>query len=101
MTEGTPSERELDGYRSLGAGWVRFDVKWSVVEQARGSYDWSRYDRTIAAATSRGLDVVANLAYTPAWARPSGADDDKWAPSDPADYARFARAARSATLFSV
>ena len=89
----TDLARELDGYRSLGAGWVRFDVKWSVVEQARGSFDWSRYDRTIAAATSRGLDVVANLAYTPAWARPSGADDDKWAPSDPADYARFARAA--------
>lgn len=85
--------RELAGYREVGAGWMRFDVKWSVVEASRGSFDWTRYDRVIGAATAGGLRVVANLAYTPEWARPAGATDDKFAPTDPADYARFARAA--------
>lgn len=85
--------RELDGYSALGAGWMRFDVKWSVVERSRGSFDWTNYDRVIGAANARGLKVVANLAYTPDWARPAGATDDKYAPSDAADYARFARAA--------
>jgi hypothetical protein len=83
--------RQLDGYRTIGAGWIRFDVKWAAVEQTRGSFDWRIYDRLVAAASARGLRAVATLAYTPDWARPAGTDD-KHPPTSPADYARFARA---------
>ena len=74
--------RELDGYGQIGAGWIRFDIKWSIVEATRGTYDWTIYDRLVGEARKRGLSVVANLAYTPSWARPAGATDDKYAPVD-------------------
>jgi hypothetical protein len=85
--------RELDGYRSIGAGWLRSDLKWSVVESTRGVFNWSIYDRLVAAAKARGISIVFTLAYTPAWARPSGATDDKFAPADPNSFGPFVRAA--------
>jgi hypothetical protein len=87
--------RELDGYGQIGAGWIRFDIKWSAVEASRGTFNWTIYDRLVSEARRRGLSVVANLAYTPAWARPAGTTDDKFAPANVADFAAFARAAVS------
>jgi len=86
-------DRELNGYSQIGASWIRFDIKWSIVEENRGTFDWTIYDRLISAARKRGLSIVANLAYTPSWARPSGATDDKFAPVDVEDFANFAQAA--------
>lgn len=85
--------RELDGYGQIGAGWIRFDIKWSIVEASRGTFNWTIYDRLVAEASKRGISIVANLAYTPSWARPAGATDDKVAPVNVADFATFARAA--------
>lgn len=85
--------RELDGYGQIGAGWIRFDIKWSVVEANRGTFNWTIYDRLVGEARKRGLSIVATLAYTPSWARPPGASDDKFAPVDVAGFATFARAA--------
>ena len=85
--------RELDGYGQIGAGWIRFDIKWSIVEASRGTFNWTIYDRLVAEASKRGISIVANLAYTPSWARPAGAADDKVAPVNVADFATFARAA--------
>jgi hypothetical protein len=86
--------RELDGLQALGARWIRFDIAWSDV-QAKGpeSYDWSRYDAVIRGSSSRHLDVLGMIGYTPRWAAPSGATSDKFPPRDAADYARFAAAA--------
>ncbi len=85
--------RELDGYSQIGAGWIRFDLKWSAVEATRGTFNWTIYDRLIAEAHNRGLSVIANLAYTPSWARSAEATSNKFAPVNAADYANFARAA--------
>ena len=87
--------RELDGYRTIGAAWLRFDLHWSVVERAgKGRYDWSLYDRLVAQATARGLRPLAILTYTPRWARmPACADSDKCAPAKADDFADFAEAA--------
>ena len=63
------------------------------MEATRGTYNWTIYDRLIGELRKRGISVVANLAYTPAWARPAGATDDHYPPVDVADYAAFARAA--------
>jgi hypothetical protein len=86
--------RELDGLQAMGARWIRFDIAWSDI-QAKGpdSYDWSRYDAVIRGASSRHIDVLGMIGYTPRWAAPSGATSDKFPPRDIADYARFAAAA--------
>lgn len=85
--------RELDSMKSAGARWVRMDVNWAVI-QAGGpsSYDWTRFDRVAAAATSRGFTVLAEILYTPAWARLAGAPAES-PPANLEDYARFARTA--------
>jgi hypothetical protein len=86
--------RELNGLQASGARWIRFDIAWSDI-QAKGpdSYDWARYDAVIRAASSRHIDVLGMIGYTPAWAAPPGATSDKFPPRDTADYARFAAAA--------
>jgi hypothetical protein len=68
--------RELDSMVAMGAKWVRFDVKWSDVQwDGRTVFDWSKYDPLVDGARSRGLRVLANLAYSPSWARPAGTSD--------------------------
>ena len=84
--------QRLNGIASTGATWLRVDVPWTDVEQVRGQYNWSASDRVITAARTRGLNILAVLAFTPSWARPAGTTD-KWGPTDPTAYAAFARAA--------
>jgi len=81
--------RELDDYVELGVGWVRHDVQWDVVEPARGSLDWSVPDAAIAESRERGLEVLALISYTPAWAN-GGHDDHRYGPSDPEELGAFA-----------
>jgi hypothetical protein len=85
-------DRELDGIAATGARWLRVDVDWSVVERQQSVYDWQVIDRVIFRARDRGLNVLGMLAYTPAWARPTGTTD-KHPPTDPRPFAAFARAA--------
>ena len=84
--------RDVDTYDRMGAGWIRFDVNWAMV-QRRGpeSYDWTPFDRLVAAARARGLQALGTILYTPSWARPAGTSAT-WAP-DAARYAAFAGAA--------
>lgn len=88
--------RELDSIAAMGARWVRFDVKWSDVQwDGQASFNWSKYDPLVDAARARGLSVLANLAYSPTWARPAGTTD-KFGPDTAARlsaYAAFAEAA--------
>jgi hypothetical protein len=81
--------RELRAVTAAGAGWVRLDINWAVV-QRRGprQYDWRSTDRTIAAAIRRGLRVLGVIVYTPDWARPAGTDARQRPPAR--EYARFA-----------
>jgi hypothetical protein len=83
--------KELDGYATLGATWIRFDIAWSVAEPQRGVYDWAAYDRLVAKVRERGLNILAMVGYTPGWAQVAGATDDKYPPRNVADYANFAQ----------
>jgi hypothetical protein len=83
--------RELDGIVATGAAYLRVDFYWAGLEPSKGAFHWAETDRIVHAARARGLRVLALLAYTPAWARPSGTTD-KHPPTRPADYADFARA---------
>ena len=78
----------------MGAQWIRFDVKWSVIQHGGpNAWDFSRYDALAAAALARGFEVLGTLAYAPRWAR-SAACSDLYAcePRDVDEYARFAEA---------
>jgi polysaccharide biosynthesis protein PslG len=84
-------DRELDSMAAMGADWVRFDVKWSDVQwDGPASFNWSKYDPLVDSARARGLSVLANLAYSPTWARP-GRTTDKFGPDT--DERRHAYAA--------
>jgi len=81
----------LNSFVSLGAGWIRMDLSWgSIQPDSATAYDWKNIDRVVSAANARNLKVLPILAYTPAWARPSGCNNDKCAPADPAKFAAFA-----------
>jgi hypothetical protein len=73
-------KRDLDAMARTGARWLRFDINWNVV-QCRGprSWNWAPSDRVVAAARARGIEVLALITYTPAWARPAGTTS-KYAP---------------------
>ena len=85
--------RDLDEMVATGAQWLRMDFSWSAVEKTQGSFSWGRIDRVVDAATSRGLKVIALLAYTPNWARAADTDSIMYPPIDPNNFATFARAA--------
>lgn len=57
-----------------------------------GLDDWSSADRTVTSARAHGLQVLAMIGYTPAWARPTGSGD-KTPPTDPTSIKPFAQAA--------
>ncbi|HSX17382.1 MAG TPA: cellulase family glycosylhydrolase [Patescibacteria group bacterium] len=85
----------LSGIEATGSSWVRLDFDWGLIQpDNKNSYDWTIYDKIVAASTKHHLQVLGILTYTPAWARSSAcADSDKCHPADPAQYASFAAAA--------
>ncbi|HXH27033.1 MAG TPA: cellulase family glycosylhydrolase [Candidatus Acidoferrum sp.] len=87
---------ELDGIKATGAGWVRIDMEWYVVQPTAGTFDWSVYDRIIDAINQRGLKTLAILDYAPSWDSIGGcrsSEYHKCAPADPAPFAAFAAVA--------
>lgn len=58
----------LDQAVAAGTGWVRIDLVWAAVEPEPGVESWRVYDDLVAEARARDLEVLAILAYTPAWA---------------------------------
>lgn len=84
----------LDAMGQLGATWVRAFVRWDQVEQA-GPGRWvteslAPLDEYAAAASLRGIKVVAVVTGAPQWA--NGTTDPYVPPRDPADFGRFLNA---------
>lgn len=63
----------VDATAATKLGWARIDVNWYDVEKSQGVYDWSVIDALVDAARAKDVEVLAVLAYTPAWA----SDGDK------------------------
>ena len=83
-------DRDMGILDGSGAGWVRVDINWSVIQRhGPTSYDWVPFDRIVDDARARGLNVLGVLTYTPAWARPNPNDHYATPPEDAADYAAF------------
>jgi polysaccharide biosynthesis protein PslG len=84
---------ELSSLDGLGVRWIRIDVAWPAVQpNSSTQYDWSTYDRVMAAAAAHHLKVLGTLAYTPSWAAASGCNDStqKCAPASDSQFANFA-----------
>lgn len=58
----------FDKVAEAGIGWVRIDFAWAAIEPAPGIEQWEVYDDLVAEARARDLQVLAIIAYTPAWA---------------------------------
>ena len=86
--------KQLDDIASLGVGWIRIDMDWSVVQRHDNhTYDWAGTDRVVAAASAHHLKVLAILVYTPKWARALGCQSNRCPPADPTQFGNFASAA--------
>ncbi|MDQ1519870.1 MAG: hypothetical protein QOI55_943 [Actinomycetota bacterium] len=77
---------ELDSVKDLGGGWVRGDFTWPSIERSRGVYEFSKIDVLVNEVNARGLHLMGQLTYGPAWAGPGGL------PTNNADYADYAAA---------
>jgi hypothetical protein len=86
--------RELERVRAGGVQWDREAFYWSLVEPARGRFDWRRSDALMTGASVAGVNVLAVLAFSAPWASsdPSGRGSVYYPPQDPADFARYATA---------
>ena len=76
--------------RAGGLRWVRQPFRWAVIEPAPGQFEWQAYDRVVGAVADHGMQLIAVLDTTPAWARPSGSPAST-PPRELADFGRFAR----------
>lgn len=96
-------DESLDRAVRLGAKWVRTDLVWAAVEKSPGAYDWSGFDRVVAATEKRGLELMPIILGAPTWARdPSCAAEWACQPRSMAEYASFAgRAAERYSSYGV
>src|SRR5947208_1153161 len=84
---------DLDRVKALGGTWIRVTYDWTTLEmQGKGRYNWGPGDNVAYSAAARGLKVLAEVAYTPSWARPAGTPGTN-PPTRLQDYADFMKAA--------
>jgi hypothetical protein len=83
-------DAESAAMRSAGVQTERMEIAWDLVEAQKGQYDFALTDRKVLAAARAGIDVLALIVRSPAWAaRHPGQPFSS--PRDPADYAAFAQ----------
>ena len=77
--------QQLDEMRLLGVRWLRLDVPWSDVQALdSNSWNWTAFDTTIPLISTRGINPLLILDFTPRWARsPDCSDDYRCAPETP------------------
>jgi polysaccharide biosynthesis protein PslG len=79
-----------DGLELLAAAGIRLfriDMNWTDIERQRGHFDWRVPDTVIACCERLGVQILACLAYTPAWA--SGVSNDPQGAAPPTDYGYY------------
>lgn len=59
----TDDDRALDAAKSAGFSWIRNDLQWSAIERTKGIYDWSAFDRLVAALKRRDMKALFILGY--------------------------------------
>lgn len=56
-------EQDLQAIADLGVRIVRYGTPWRLAEPAPGEYDWSHWDRALAACDAAGLEPVIDLLH--------------------------------------
>ena len=85
--------RVLGLVRLGGFHWVRQHFPWADIEPLPGEHDWARWDRLIAEVKRQGLELIAVLDTSPAWARRPTDRDNRFAPPQfVTTYGLFVRA---------
>ena len=75
----------------LGLTTVRQRFDWNQIEPTAGQFTWDAYDRIVAAANAGGIELLAVLDGSPAWARAAADSANPLAPpQERADFGRFA-----------
>ena len=54
--------------KQTGAGWLREQFLWEVIEPRDDQWNWDRYDRLLTQSSRRGLRVLPLLMDVPGWA---------------------------------
>ena len=55
--------------RQAGVTWAKQQFVWAEIERRPGQFRWEKYDAIVALCEAYGVQVVARLDVTPAWAR--------------------------------
>jgi len=94
---------DFDLIAAAGMRIVRLDLTWETTERAKGIYDWSGYDQTLAALRARRLRPLLILGYSnpiyaaPVTVRHHGSELTRIAPPSSTDaraaFVRWAQAA--------
>ncbi len=77
--------------RSAGVRSERMEISWDLAEPSRGQYALALYDRKVLAAATAGIDVLALVVRSPAWAAAQPGKPVS-PPKAPATYAAFLQA---------
>ncbi len=83
----------------MEAAYVRYareEFEWNRVEPQNGRFDWVKFDRAVAVASARNIDVIGKLVYSADWASsaPPGtasADIRYYPPADLREYTEYVR----------
>jgi polysaccharide biosynthesis protein PslG len=104
IASAAPQELGLNAHQSATVGmdvakaakvkWVRLDFNWTDLEPTSGTFNFAPFDTLVSAATSHGEQVLAVLAYAPAWASSGDTKGDGTNNDVPVDgaYAAFVTA---------
>ena len=63
-------QRSLEMVRQMGSPWIVELFPWAYYHAEDGGIAWDHPDMVIEHAHAQGLQVIARLGLTPAWARP-------------------------------
>jgi hypothetical protein len=86
-------EADYDRVEALGIGVVREAIRWPLVDQGRGRYDWSTVEPFVAALETHHLRAIWDLCH---YGFPDGFD-----PFADADQRRYVDYCRAATEYVV
>ncbi|MEA9987213.1 beta-galactosidase [Subtercola sp. RTI3] len=83
---------------AMEAAFVNYDreeFEWKRIEPSNGSYDWPKFDQTVAVASARNLSIIGKLVYSAPWASsaPAGtpaANVEYYPPTNIQDYVDYA-----------
>ncbi len=74
-------DADLGDVAALGVRVVRYGMPWAQVEVAPGSYDWTLWDRALAACERHGLEPIVDLCHFGLPDHLGGFCDNTWVPA--------------------